>query len=197
MSASEPDPPFEPGEAGHAPERRPAGGPGGSAPPRRRRRRSPRSREAELALRQWADERREQRAAAPARPLRPIAWQVPAVVMLALVNVLIWRSPGAALRSAHGRGDAATLGPEQGKVALLLVAQQVEAFRAHAGRLPVSPTELNALLPGVDYRPQSPGLYELSVLAGHRTMVYRSSVPLAVFARQLQVERAFVRGTPE
>ncbi|HTR97028.1 MAG TPA: hypothetical protein VMH61_03920 [Candidatus Acidoferrales bacterium] len=190
MGATDPIPPADPGEPGRAPEPTPADG----APPRRRRRRSRRTRDAEIAIRQWADERKQQAGAAPARPLRPIAWQIPALLMLALVNVLVWRSPGAPFRAQAASTHSVALAPEQGKVALLLVAQQVEAFRAHNGRLPATALELNALLPGVRYARTGSDGYELSVLAGQHVLVYRSTVPLAVFARQLQISRAFVRG---
>jgi hypothetical protein len=68
------------------------------------------------------------------------------------------------------------------RVALLLQAQQIEAFRAREGRLPDSITEVARALPGIRFVKSSGRLYQLVAYAPDgEAIVYDSAAPAAEF----------------
>ena len=70
------------------------------------------------------------------------------------------------------------------RIALLLQAQQVEAFRVEAGRLPNSMAEVDAQLPGIRLVKSSNRLYQLiAYTSDGEPVVYDSEVPAPEFER--------------
>lgn len=121
--------------------------------------------------------------AARARRLRRRPWMAPALLALAVVNLVLWLAP------MRGRSQAprhaAVMTAEQSRLAIVLAAQSVEAWRAAHGRLPVSDADLPLRAPGVSYRPVDATRYEVSCRTGSALLTYHSDESLSAFARGL------------
>lgn len=135
---------------------------------------------------EWAVERENARAAAAAADAtaarRGVSGATVALLLLVAANLFLWfASPRATpIRRFETASIAAT------RAEVLLVANQVEAFRARYGRLPQSAAELPVMPPGVRYVTAGQDRYLIADEDAAEPIVYRSTEPLEDFARRIR-----------
>lgn len=123
-----------------------------------------------------AEIRERKKAPPPARRLPP--WvRYSTLIVLWAICAWFWIAPPAALLPIQ----TSVITPEQrhagARLALVLHASRVDAFRARTGRLPSSATEAGIAAPEINYRRISDDVYELAIDSGTNWVFYRSNVP--------------------